>query len=92
MKKHAGHGYHKTEITHHTDGSHSVTHHVHPDHMHEMKDMSYAKGDLDGVHDGVQENLGTPNPGENEGAEGEKLEEAIHPGIHAAVSAAQGAQ
>lgn len=73
MKKHAGHGYHKTEIEHHSDGSHTVRHHVHPDHMHEMKDKSYAAADLDGVHDGLQEHMGTPNPGENEDAEGQAL-------------------
>lgn len=88
-KKHAGHGYHRTEIEHHKDGSHTVRHHPHPDHMHEMKENSYAAGDLDAVHDGMQDNLGQPNPGENEDAAGEKMEESIHPGIHAAVAAAQ---
>lgn len=65
-KKHAGHGYHKTEIEHHADGSHTVRHHPHPDHAHEMPTASYAASDLDSLHDGIQDNMGTPNPGEAE--------------------------
>jgi hypothetical protein len=70
-RKHAGHGYHKTEIVHHDDGSHTVTHHVHPDHAHEMKDKSYAAADHDGMLDGVIDNTGSPNEGEAEAEAGQ---------------------
>ena len=65
-KKHAGHGYHKTEIVHHADGSHTTTHHVHPDHAHEMKDKSYATADHDGMLDGMMDNTSQENLGEAE--------------------------
>jgi hypothetical protein len=48
-----------THIEHHHDGSHTVTHH-----MDGGGTMSSAHGDLDGVHDKLQESLGQPNPGE----------------------------
>ena len=67
--KHAGHGYHKTVITHHHDGSHTVTHHVHPDHAHEMKDKEYATGDHDAMIDGLMDHTSMPNPGEGQMAE-----------------------
>jgi hypothetical protein len=65
-KKHAGHGYHKTEVTHHADGSHTTTHHVHPDHAHEMKDKTYATADHDQMLDGMLDNTSQENPGEAE--------------------------
>jgi hypothetical protein len=58
---HAGHGFTDTHIKHHADGSHTV-HHVHemgPEH-----DVEHAVGDLDGAHDSMEDNLGTPNAGE----------------------------
>lgn len=66
-KKHAGHGYKHTHIEHHDDGSHTV-HHEHEDGKSHKK---YAVAHLDNVHDGMQDNLGTPNPGEMEAEAGE---------------------
>jgi hypothetical protein len=66
-KKHAGHGYKSTHIEHHDDGSHTVRH----DHENPDQSKSYAAADLDGVHDGMEDHLGQPNPGEAE-AEGGK--------------------
>jgi hypothetical protein len=60
-KKHAGHGYKHTHIEHHKDGSHTV-HHAHEDGA--ASDKKHAVSDLDGVHDSMQDHLGTPNPGE----------------------------
>lgn len=65
-KKHAGHGYHRTEIEHHADGSHTVHHHPHPDHAHEMPVKSYAVADHDGLMDGMMDHTSAPNPGEAE--------------------------
>jgi hypothetical protein len=62
-KKHAGHGFKSTHIEHHGDGSATV-HHMHadgPEH-----DVKHAVSDLDGMHDSMQDHLGTPNPGEAE--------------------------
>lgn len=67
-KKHAGHGYKKVHISHHHDGSATV-HHEHedgPEH-----DRTHAAADLDGVHDSLQDHLGTPNPGEAEADAGQ---------------------
>jgi hypothetical protein len=64
-KKHAGHGYKHTHITHHDDGSHTM-HHEHED---GMSHKDYAVASLDHAHDGLQDHLGMPNPGEEE-AEG----------------------
>jgi hypothetical protein len=58
---HAGHGYHRTTIEHHGDGSATVEHH-HEDGPH--KNMKYAVTDLDCIHDGLEDHLGEPNPGE----------------------------
>lgn len=59
--KHAGHGVKHTHITHHHDGSHTIEH--------SMEDGSTHPGNgaamnLDGVHDKLEANLGSPNPGE----------------------------
>lgn len=59
---HAGHGYKHTHIEHHHDGSHTI-HHEHEDGKSHKK---YAVASLDHVHDGLQDNLGMPNPGEAE--------------------------
>jgi hypothetical protein len=64
-KKHAGHGIKSTHIHHHHDGSHTVEQH------HEDGTMaSSAKGDLDQVHDHLENTIGSPNPGEAEAAAG----------------------
>ena len=60
-KKHAGHGFTHTHIEHHADGSHTV-HHQHEEGM--EHDVKHAVANLDGAHDSMQDNLGTPNPGE----------------------------
>ena len=78
---HAGHGYHTTTITHHDDGSATIKHdHESGDHK------EYAVGDLDGVHDGMEDNLRCPEEIEQElekrGINSEALEEAIAPGLH----------
>lgn len=80
---HAGHGYHMTTITHHDDGSATIKHN------HESgDDKEYAVGDLDGVHDGIEDHL------RERGIDPEAIEEAIDPGIHAraldALAKAQG--
>lgn len=93
-KKHAGHGYHKTEIVHHADGSHTTTHHVHPDHAHEMKDKSYATADHDGMLDGMMDNTSQANPGEAEaeaGAHGVPAAVAGPAGLPAPAAPAVGA-
>jgi hypothetical protein len=55
-KKHAGHGIKSTHIHHHHDGSHTVEQH------HEDGTMaSSAKGDLDQVHDHLENTIGSPN-------------------------------
>lgn len=70
--KHAGHGYTKTTMEHHPDGSVTLEH-IHEDGVSHKK---YAVSDLDGAHDGLEDNLRVPEEKE------EKLEEEIHPGIH----------
>lgn len=68
---HAGHGFHRTHIKHHHDGSHTVRHEVHPRHAHLKKDVEHAVGHLDELHDSLQDHLGLPNPGEAEANRGE---------------------
>lgn len=58
-KAHAGHDYKRTRITHHPDGSHTVTH-EHKDGP--AKSPSYAASDLPAVHDGLQDHLNAPAP------------------------------
>ncbi|HZS43342.1 MAG TPA: hypothetical protein VFA52_03965 [Candidatus Paceibacterota bacterium] len=80
-KKHAGHGYHRTHIEHHHDGSATV-HHVHedgPEH-----DRKHAVANLDKIHDSIQDHLGQPNPGEAEadmGNHGIPAEQATAAGV-----------
>lgn len=50
------HGFHKTEIHHHHDGSHTIHHH----HMEPEKSISHAVPDLEGVHQSMHENLAPP--------------------------------
>lgn len=75
--KHAGHGFTHTEVEVHNDGSATIEHHHEkgPDH-----NVKYAVTDLDGMHDGFEENL-RPND-EDEDEEHEAAEEQVHPGIH----------
>ena len=56
---HAGHGYTRTVIEHHDDGSHTLEH-THEDGLHKK----YAVGDIDSMHDGLEDHLGEPNDGE----------------------------
>jgi hypothetical protein len=73
MALHAGHRFTHTEIELHHDGSATIEHHHEkgPDH-----NVRYAVSDLDGMHDGLEDNLRLPEKDE------EALEEKIHPGIH----------
>jgi len=57
---HAGHGYTRTTIEHHDDGSHTICHEHEDGHSH----VKYAVEDNDAMHDGVEEHLGEPNDGE----------------------------
>lgn len=66
------HPYTRTVIEHHDDGSHTVRH----EHKDGMSHNSYAKADLDQLHDGLEDNLNIPEEQE------EDLEEAVHPGLH----------
>jgi hypothetical protein len=66
-KKHAGHGYRHTHIEHHDDGSHTVEHH----HEDGASHVKHAVGNLDEVHDSMQDHLGAPNPGEAEAEAGQ---------------------
>jgi hypothetical protein len=54
------HPFHRTVIDHHPDGSHTI--------KHERRDggepVDYARPDLDGVHDGLEEHLGEENEAE----------------------------
>jgi hypothetical protein len=58
--------FHHTMIEHHDDGSHTVRHVPHAGGEKPPEEVSYAAKDLDGVHDGLEQNLGTPNAGEME--------------------------
>lgn len=60
-RKKKGHKFHHTRIEHHKDDSHTI-HHQHEEGPH--KDVKHAVGDIDGLHDSIEENLGTPNEGE----------------------------
>lgn len=77
MKKHK---FSHTHIELHDDGSATIHH------MHESdptKDVKHAVGDMDELHDSLQEHL---NPEEEKveamGKDPEVLEEKISPGIH----------
>lgn len=61
MEKNMKHGFTHSHIEHHSDGSHTI-HHFH--HKGPEHDVKHAVADLDGVHDSMQDHLGTPNPGE----------------------------
>jgi len=56
------HGFHKTEIHHLDDGSHTVHHH----HVEPHKSVHHAAADLDEVHDSLEHHMGEPNEGEAE--------------------------
>ena len=81
-KPHAGHGFVHTTIDHHEDGSATV-HHEHED---GKSHKTYAVTHLDALHDGLEDHLRTPEEIEKwlteHGIDPEKLEEAIHPGLH----------
>lgn len=55
------HGFHKTEVTHHHDGSHTVMHH----HVDPEKSVEHAVPDLAGVQGSLEQHIGqaaTPEP------------------------------
>lgn len=61
---------HKIRIDHHKDRSHTSTrHHKHEDGS--MSSESSAHQDLDGVHDMLQDHMGSPNSGEAEADAGQ---------------------
>ena len=62
MKKHK-HGFHTSHVTHHSDNSHTI-HHMHSEGSH--KDVKHAVGNLDALHDSLEDHIGAPN--EQEGA------------------------
>ncbi len=53
----------RTHIQHHHDGSHTMHRHFNHDDG-KTSVLSSAHHDLDGLHDGIQDHMGTPNPGE----------------------------
>lgn len=61
--KHAGHGFKHMHIEHHKDGS-GTMHLQHEDGS--ASDVKRAVGNLDQMHDAMQDHMGTPNPGEAE--------------------------
>lgn len=66
-KKKGKHGYRRTEIEHHPNGSHTVRHLAN-----EGEDTSYAAADLDGVKAGMDDHLGggpAAGPAEEAGAQ-----------------------
>jgi len=79
---HAGHGYHRTTVTHHDDGSATIKH----EHEDGKSHKEYAVGDLDGVHDGLEDCLRLAEETEaklkERGINPEALEESIAPGLH----------
>ncbi|HZS43343.1 MAG TPA: hypothetical protein VFA52_03970 [Candidatus Paceibacterota bacterium] len=68
---HAKHGFTRTTIEHHADGSSTIVHE-----RHDGEKKTHAVADLDGVHDSLEDHLRVP------GDEEEAMEEKIHPGIH----------
>jgi hypothetical protein len=64
MGKPPKHGFHKTEIHHHGDGSHTIHHH----HVEPEKSISHAVPDHDSMMDSMQEHLGggAPSPQESQ--------------------------
>lgn len=54
------HRFHHTHIEHHDDGSMTIHHEAHIP----ADDVKHAVGDLDGVHDSLEEHLGLPNDDE----------------------------
>ena len=62
-KKKKGHKFQRTHIEHFKDGSGTVEHH-HEEGAH--KNVKHAVGNIDEMHDSVEEHLGAPNAGEAE--------------------------
>ena len=59
------HNFHRTEIVHHKNGSHTVTHHPHPAKpssdgkpVEQEEPMSYAAPDMASMQQGMEQNLG----------------------------------
>jgi hypothetical protein len=62
-KKKKGHKFHRVHIEHHHDGSHTA-HYSHEDGA--SQDKKHAVGDLDSLHDSIEDHVGQPNDGEAE--------------------------
>lgn len=61
---------HKIRVDHHHDGSHTKhRHYKHDDGTSSVE--SSAHHDLDSLHDGLQDHMGVPNPGEAEADRGQ---------------------
>ena len=81
MKKHK---YMRTTIEHHGDGSHTVRHHHMDGEKHDKTHAVGADMGLDGVHDSLQDHLGSPNSGEtaaDAGMHGVPAEQAAPAGL-----------
>lgn len=70
---HGGRSKHRqTVIDHHENGSHTIHHIAHPNADGTPgHNVEYAVPDLDGVHEGLEEHVGEPNPGEAEAEAGQ---------------------
>ena len=77
----AKHGFHRTSIEHHHDGSATIKHEHHTG-----AHVEHAVMDLDGIHDSLEKHLRDPQEIEDEikkrGVDPEKLEEIVEPGLH----------
>ena len=79
-----------THIEHHHDGSHTMHRHFKHEDGKESKESS-AHHTLDDLHDGIQQHMGTPNPGEAEadaGQHGVPPDQAAAAGLSAPAPAA----
>lgn len=62
MSKHRKHNVRHTEIRHHDDGTHTITHH-----RDDGSESSHAVPDLDVVKANLEQNLGPDADGDNDG-------------------------
>jgi len=80
---HAGHGYKRSHIRHHKDGSATVRH----EHEDGKSHIEHAVSGLDGVHDSIEDHLGgEPNDHEvalDAGQHGVPVEHATAAGLPA---------
>lgn len=62
----------RTIVEHHDNGSHTVEHIAHPNEDGTPgQNVKYSVESMDGVHDGLEEHVGEPNPGEAEAEAGQ---------------------